>query len=378
MNTKTARPASPLKAILGLLTLTAGGAVAGYGVASLATQAPAVLSRMQALSAWDLLALPLIMLLTIAVHEGGHVIGGLRRGMRFLLLIVGPLKLSRSEAGLRFEWVFNLGTLGGLAACAPDPDRPLAPQLKSLISGGPLASVLLALLAAAVAALDEGRWGAYGLITSGLSALIFLLTIIPSRIGGHASDGMQLRELARGGEAAELRGVLAALTGQSLAGCRPAALDQQLIKKALELGSSDPVQTTVARLYAMMSAWDAGDLAIACEHADWIADHVAQFPDGFRQGLCVELAHFSAQRGDADGARQWLSASRGGVVDITRRALAEAALARLSGNEQRCHEQLAVARKELARSLDPGSAAFSAQQIEQLGAAPTLREALAA
>lgn len=378
MNKSNARPASPTKAVLGLLTLTAAGAVTGYGVASLATLAPGVLSRMQALSAWDLLALPLIMLLTIAIHEGGHVLGGLRRGMRFLLLIVGPFKVSRSDSGLRFEWVFNLGTLGGLAACAPDPDRPLAPQLKSLISGGPVASALLALVAAGVAAVDGGRLGAYGLITCGLSTLIFLLTIIPSRIGGQASDGMQLRELAGGGETVELRGVLAALTGQSLAGRRPAALDQQLIKKALELGSPDPVQTTVARLYAMMSAWDAGDLALASEHADWIADHVAQFPDGFRQGLCIELAHFSAQRGDADGARQWLSASRGGVVDITRRALAEAALARLSDDEQRCHEQLALARKGLVRSLDPGSAAFSAQQIERLGTAATLREARAA
>lgn len=96
MNKSNARPASPTKAVLGLLTLTAAGAVTGYGVASLATLAPGVLSRMQALSAWDLLALPLIMLLTIAIHEGGHVLGGLRRGMRFLLLIVGPFKVSRS------------------------------------------------------------------------------------------------------------------------------------------------------------------------------------------------------------------------------------------------------------------------------------------
>ena len=36
--------------------------------------------------------------------------------MRFLLFIVGPFQLSRSQSGIRFNWLFNLGTFGGLAA----------------------------------------------------------------------------------------------------------------------------------------------------------------------------------------------------------------------------------------------------------------------
>jgi len=42
------------------------------------------------LTAWDLLALPVLILIVLATHEIGHLVGGLSQGMRFLLLIVGP------------------------------------------------------------------------------------------------------------------------------------------------------------------------------------------------------------------------------------------------------------------------------------------------
>jgi hypothetical protein len=54
-------------------------------------------------TAWNLLALPILMLIALAAYEIGHVVGGLSYGVRFLLLIVGPFGWHASVSGVRFE-----------------------------------------------------------------------------------------------------------------------------------------------------------------------------------------------------------------------------------------------------------------------------------
>jgi hypothetical protein len=168
----------------------------------------------------DLLALPVLVLLVLAVHEGGHLFGGFRRGMRFLVFIVGPFQLSRPTSGVRFDWIFSLGVMGGLAAATPDPERPLRPQLLSLVAGGPLASVLLAAVGLSLAGSLGGWLGAYSLFAGILSFVIFLGAAIPVRVGGYMSDGMQFVEVIRGGRGVEERQALMTLMAQSLGGTR--------------------------------------------------------------------------------------------------------------------------------------------------------------
>lgn len=55
------------------------------------------------LAGWDVLALPFLILIVLATHEIGHLVGGLSQGMRFLMLIVGPFSWHASVAGPRFE-----------------------------------------------------------------------------------------------------------------------------------------------------------------------------------------------------------------------------------------------------------------------------------
>lgn len=351
---------------LGLLVGMVAGAGFGYLVGASAVRSPLLREKLRVLTGFDLLALPLLILFVLAVHEAGHLLGGFRQGMRFLLYIVGPFQLSRTPAGIRFNWIFNLGTMGGLAATTPNPSRPLKPQLLSLIAGGPLASLLLAFVGLATVGLGDGRIGAYGLIVGALSFLIFLVTAIPLRAGGFMSDGMQFVEVIRGGRAVEERQALIVLMAQSLSGTRPRDLDGAVIEQVLAFDSAEPVRRVAARLYAYLAAVDRGGEE-AGEHAAWLAQNIDLFPDGFRQSIAIELALHAALTGDGRGFRDWLVRAKGGVVDASRRSLVEAYAAILESDPGRARALLAQARQQIPRGMDPGLNVLTAEQIERAG-----------
>lgn len=358
------RRRSSVKALLMAMLFGAAGAGIGYYFGKYAAGIPWLRQHLETLATIDLLLLPVLILVVLATHELGHLLGGFSRGMRFLLLIVGPFQWTRSPDGIRFKWVFNLGTMGGIAAATPDPAAPLAPQLRRLIVGGPLASLVLAVLGLVMAMIFEGRAGAYGAIIGATSFLVFLVTAVPLRTGGFMSDGMQLLELQRGGAAVTERQVLVRLMGMSYAGIRPRDWQPQLVTDALAMQCTESLRRVAARIFALYQAMDCGDAVGVREHADWLARYVDEYPDGFRQSITLELCLVAAQRGDLAAAREWWRRSRGGVVDSARRALAEASLAALEGDAARLERALAVGRRALPRGMDPGLNQLTADQID--------------
>ncbi len=364
--TRTPRKPQWQAALTGVAMAAAGGAfgflVAKGGMAFL----PSSLS-LKALTAWDLLALPVIMVFVLAFHEAGHLAGGMRRGMRFLLFIAGPFGWIRGKDGVRFRWFFNLGTLGGVAAAMPVPGAALKPQLTRLVVGGPLASLVLAVAAFAVFWWVPGRVGAYALVTGGLSLAIFAVTAVPMRSGGFMSDGMQLLQLRRNPTLVERRARLLALMGQGLAGVRPREFDRDALLHAQAITGDEAVYDVGVWLYSYFNALDAGDIEAAGRWLDRIEPAVDDYPDGFRQSLAIELALFEAlHRHRLEPARAWLARARGGVVDESRRRLAEAALAAAEGRPDQARAALAVAQAKLGRSMDAGATHLSADQIAAL------------
>jgi hypothetical protein len=110
--------------------------------------------------------------------------------------------------------------MGGIAATLPTKQgTSLRRQLLVLIAGGPLASLFLAILAIALASVSGPRLAAYFTIVAGTSFAIFLVTLIPMRVGGFMSDGLQLIDVLKGGSAAIDRGALMQLFAQSLVPC---------------------------------------------------------------------------------------------------------------------------------------------------------------
>ncbi len=351
-----------------LVASTLGGGLLGYALARIALHGGDGALSLRALGGLDLLALPFLALLVIAVHEAGHLGMGMGRGMRFLMFIAGPFGLVASGDGVRFRWFFNLGTMGGVAATLPDPARPLAPQMIPMVLGGPLASLLLGAAALAIAWSGDGRLAAYALLTGLLSLAIFAVTALPFRAGGFMSDGMQWLAYRRGGADVERRARLTALMGQSVAGTRPRDLDIETLRLAQHQAADGDVLCAIGTwFYSYAVALDNGDLDAAAGWLDRMVEVLDQYPQGFRQGICIELAIFEAlYRRRADVARDWLTRARGGIVDASRRHIAEAALATLEGRSEDALQALENARQRRHQAMDVGMSALGEDQASLL------------
>ena len=366
--TQQNKPAKVLSAkkLISIAAFAVFGAVAGYFLGKSIKSMTGLAQTFDVLNAWDLVLLPVWFFVVIGIHELGHLAGGISRGMRFLLYIVGPFQLSRTASGIRFNWIFNLGTFGGLAAATPDPEKPVRPQFLSLIAGGPLASLVLAALGFAVFVLLDGRVSAHALIIALFSALIFIVTAVPSRAGGFMSDGMQFIEVLRGGDAVLERQQLTGLMAQSMAGIRPREWKAEWLEPAVQAGTGDPLRRVATRMMALLRAQDLGDSTGADAHATWLAEHTEDYPQGFRQSLTLELCLHALSRGDTNAAKMWMAQSKGGVVDKARRALAEAELAFEDGDKLLAQAKELEARSQLKHGMDAGLSLLTQERLTQL------------
>jgi hypothetical protein len=326
----------------------------------------------EAKTPWILLAFPFLMLIVLGVHEIGHLIGGLSRGMRFLLLIVGPFGWHASASGPRFEWNTNVALMGGLAATLPtEVGSSLRRQLLVMIAGGPLASLLLAIFAIAAVIYVDARIAAYCIIIAATSFGIFLVTLIPMRAGGFMSDGMQLIDVWRGGTAVVERSALMRIFAQSLDGVRPRDWDPEALAELSRADSADPTRRTGWLLYSFMWAMDGRRDADIAHYRALLESRVDGYPSGFRQSVHVELAIGAWLAGDTDAVRRHLAASEGGIVEKSRRLLAQAALARLEGRDEDCERDRLLALEALAKASDAGQQKLTEDQLAML--APTTR-----
>jgi hypothetical protein len=369
---QTKKPRKPRwQAVLTTAAMAVAGGALGFlvGKGGMAVLPPGLGLSLKALTAWDLLALPVIIVFVFAFHEAGHLAGGMSRGMRFLLFIAGPFGWIRGKDGVRFRWFFNLGTIGGVAAAMPVPGAPLKPQLTRLVVGGPLASLVLAAIGFALFWTVPGRVGALALVTAGLSLSVFVVTTVPMRTGGFMSDGMQLLQLRRQPAMVERRARLLALMGQGLGGLRPRDYDRESLVHAQAITGDETIYDVGVWLYSYFNALDAGDIEAAEAWLARIEPVVDDYPDGFRQSIAIELALFEAlHRRRPDQARAWLARARGGVVDVSRRRLAEAALAVREGRRDEALSALDVAEAKLGSSMDAGAIHLSADQVAGLRA----------
>lgn len=309
--------------------------------------------------------LPLWIFMVLLVHELGHVLGGRRAGMRFLLLMVGPLKVWRDADRLRFGWNGALGTWGGLAACLPTDLVDLSPRMKRLVAGGPLASLALAAAAGLGAAAVPAPVGTHLAFVALFSAAIFVATAIPARAGGFRSDGAQWLELHRGSPEVEQRHLVIALFGASLAGVRPRDYDRDLLRLALALPAEE-TSSVAAHALGLAAALDAGDPVAVQRHAQELERRIDAYPRPFQAGIAMELAYVAAREGRLDAARAWLQQGRSGVTEKAQRLRAEAAVALAEDDPERTEALAAKARAALGSWVDRGSACALEESLQLL------------
>lgn len=358
--------------MLGGMLLGGGGAALLIGLGGLAT----VKGWLQwpRLTGLDSLALAGYALAAVLLHELGHMFGGRRAGMRLLMFAAGPVKLVRTPTGLRWSRHSLRHGLLGFVMMLPDPDRPFGPQFRGLIAGGPLAS-LLCLLAAGLLALPlEGRAEFHAVAFAAFSAFVFAITAIPMRLGGMETDGFQWRDQRRGGPRAELKAVILSLSGQSVSGIRPRDLDGALIARGVALAEQigdDPAQAALAaspRLFAALHADDRGDSEARDLHMERIAAHARSMAPAPRAQFAPELAYHAARIGELQAARAWWALAAGGISEARTRQRVDAMIAAAEGRADDARAALQRARAQLADTMDPGGAKWSADQLDRIEA----------
>ena len=147
---------------------------------------------------WILVAVLLAAVLSIIIHEGGHLVAGLLTGYKFVSFRFFNWTLIRKDG--RLQWRnFELEGTGGQCLMAP-PDKPLEEiDTRWYNAGGVLANVVTTLLAIVLIwACDLPDWLDILLGLMALFGVFFALTNgIPMKLGGVANDGYNLLQLEK-------------------------------------------------------------------------------------------------------------------------------------------------------------------------------------
>lgn len=119
--------------------------------------------------------------LSLAVHELGHLITGLVQGFKFHLYVVGFLGIKRDDND-RIKVYLNtdFNYFGGIAATLPIGKHPdNVKKFANLVIAGPLASLLFAMLCGLLSFLSTSLWHSFWQVGSLISLMTFLATTLP-------------------------------------------------------------------------------------------------------------------------------------------------------------------------------------------------------
>ncbi|WP_159681123.1 site-2 protease family protein [Luteimonas sp. 9C] len=307
----------------------------------------------------------------IVVHEAGHAVAGLSRGMQAIAFGVGPVRCERGGDD-RWRWR-NGGSIrgiGGFAALLPRGTRGLGrvDQMVFLI-GGPLANLLTAaLLAGLVAWLPMPGWLTGTLIGAALgAATLGLGNLVPLHLQGWRSDGRGLLDLLRRTPDAALQLQINQLIALSLAGVRP----RDWPSTALPPDDGAVAITGLrqsARMLRLARAVDARDADGARPDAQALTATFATAPPVFQSAMAVALAsHAALLVGDRALVAAWRLRCEGGLMDLSPyRAWLDAEIARLDGDDAAVGVHVGQARALAPRIPDAASRLVFEERLDAL------------
>ncbi len=191
----------PFRAILGTVLLFGIGVVGGFFAGEAIGRYLDRFASPGTVLIWlgvMLMAMVPLIYVQIAVHEAGHLFGGLATGYRFSSYRIGALMLLRADGRLMLRRLSVAGT-GGQCLMAPPPmvDGRIPYVLYNL--GGVLANLAAALgFGALWLAARANVWlGPIGLIGALLGLVFALSNGIPLRVGLIDNDGRNALSLGR-------------------------------------------------------------------------------------------------------------------------------------------------------------------------------------
>ncbi|NBP70384.1 MAG: hypothetical protein EBU52_16785, partial [Cytophagia bacterium] len=291
-----------VKKIVSVIIMSALGGSGGFFLARMGMET-AQTTPMPVVIAMVILFVPTFFFV-VAVHEAGHAIAGIQMNFDFRTYVVGPFLWNKEPEGWKFKWNKNVNTSGGLVICLPKGSDDLTKRFSVFAAGGPLASLLLAIVALALHLLMKSATPlplALHILSSLLSLMAFLstaifaVTIIPLQSGGFSSDGARIFRFMRGGDTARFEVLLLKTISEGMGGLRPLQFNTQELAEAKQLAEKlDAPMGLYIDYFLYQQAADKGDLVKAEEHLKTYLAQIEAIPEGLRGSVWIDAAFFYA------------------------------------------------------------------------------------
>lgn len=295
------------------------------------------------------IAIPILGLgawLCILVHELGHYWAAKKFGLNIAVFKVGPFVWKTEQV----EKINDLiDGAGGLVMPVYTDWSRVREQVRSIVTAGPLASLVLAVLLslgarAAPTRVSEMTWPQASLVIGfwGVVIVSWLLVtnILPFKYSGLYSDGYQLLALKRGGTEADQLAALAFISSLSVQGRRARNWPPEPIL-ALTAAARGDEREAMAQYLLYAHYRDSGQIALARQSVDRAVSLIPSVSPKnivLRQAIWTEAA-FMAE--DAVQGRQFLDLVGPPLVNIALWTLrAEAHVLSLEGDMEGARDRI--------------------------------------
>lgn len=308
-----------------------------------------------------------IFFMVIGIHEAGHALAGVWVRFDFRLYVVGPFMWQKEQHVWKFSWNKNVNTFGGMVICLPPDAHDVSKRFSIYAAGGPVASLLLTMLAFGISRLifmfnDAGHTGLMTLqyffvVMAFFSLIIFLVTSIPMHFGGFSSDGARVLRLLQGGERAIFETLILKLIASSSSGQRPKLTNMEELHDAQELADKLNAPFGIyLQSFFHQAAFDRGEIDEAEKYLHNYIQRAEEIPAGIRNVVWLDAAFFYAYaKEDLIQAEQyWQQFKPSGMIPKAQIYATEAAIAVLKNQTELALSKIDASQREVPGMLDRG------------------------
>jgi hypothetical protein len=219
----------------------------------------------------SLLEIEAAILVNVFCHELGHVFAGWAAEMKLWTFAVGPLRFSLRSGkwGCEFSPAGLWG--GGAAGLVPTHLRDIRSRQVFMIAAGPVASLITAILATAVALTAPGNaWEPAWKFFTWLATFAWVSAVvncIPMRPQDQYSDGAQIYQLLSGGPWADYHMAFSMVSSSLATPLRPRDFDVAILNRAAAFMATG-LRGMLLNLYLYLHHCDCGRTAEGLRYFD--------------------------------------------------------------------------------------------------------------
>jgi hypothetical protein len=257
----------------------------------------------------SLLEVEAAIFVNIFCHELGHVFAGWAAEMKVWTFAVGPLRFYL--VGRKWACKFNLAGLwgGGAAGLVPTHLRDIRSRQVFAIAAGPVASLITALIATAVALTAPGNaWAPAWKFLSALATLAWVSAVcncIPMRPEHHYSDGAQIYQLLSKGPWADFHMAFAMVGSSLVTPLRARDFDVAILNRAAACMVTGR-RGMLLNLYLYMHHCDCGRTAEGLRYFEIAESMYPQIANDLPADLHLEFVYSNAFfKQDLAAAQLW-------------------------------------------------------------------------